>query len=99
MPRRQVQGVMKKKISIPMTVLARVELRLPQSFDRTKPAYAAFSKLVTYLLENWLREAEEFPERADAAVREIMNIPEGSLEQFPVSSVPPNFFNPPGDSQ
>ena len=58
MTRHKDHRVVTKKLSLPLDVVGRVELRLPVNPANTGPSYGAWSLLIEQLLRDWLFEQE-----------------------------------------
>lgn len=77
--RHKPYRVITKKLSLPLDLVGRVELRLPANVTNTGPAYSAWSQLVEELLRDWVTEQEAVAQSA-ATTGVIPALPEGSSQ-------------------
>lgn len=73
--RHKPYRVATKKISLPVEIIARTELRLNSNSTNTGPAYAEWSKLIESLLRDWLDDAEQ-----NAVMRDLEPKPTAAAE-------------------
>lgn len=76
MTRHKDHRVVTKKLSLPLEVVGRVELRLPVNPANTGPSYGAWSLLIEQLLRDWLAEQEMADEVVDRNLP--LSFPEGA---------------------